>query len=514
MKRLTKTGKILVGILIAGALFGLGYLIFPKNGNVFSKFGGSSPDLTIGLNTWIGFSPIVWYNGGNKVNKESRVTKNFGLKLQINQMDVRQTCIETLLADKIDAIYTTTDISGAEMGAEGELVKAGVVQFFKVDDSRGADVIVGTSAFKSVADLKSTTRIACAFPTASSTLLINWLDAGGKTIKDVDVIPVESAGKATELFESGGCDIAVVWSPDDGDCLAKVKGSHVLTSTKFATSIIMDGMVAKKSVVDKKMKDFIKLAKAWMSANADMQESSNRDSAALYFSKYFGFDIALCKDGVEKVRFATYGDNKAFFGLDPNYTGVTGYDLYDRMSRIYSKTESKSGGFYAKNPIPWIKASYSGVIENITDMNGGNNVAEGEVKFIPSTKEEMSKPSIATKQVTINFATNQFNLDNDAKTVIDREISPIAKGWRGARIRIEGNTDNTGNYKNNKTLSYKRAQSVADYLVKTYGFDINKFQIIGNGPDKPASGGSVKAGNATEDMKTANRRTDFGLIAE
>ena len=41
------------------------------------------------------------------------------------------------------------------------------------------------------------------------------------------------------------------------------------------------------------------------------------------------------------------------------------------------------------------------------------------------------------------------------------------------------------------------------------------FEIIGNGPDKPANGmRDVKTANATDLMRTANRRTDFGLIAE
>ncbi len=525
--RLTTTGKVLVGLVIAGLLFGSAFWLFPKfksntpsagetkSGGISSWFGGKSADLTIGLNTWSGFAPVVWYNSGKDVNKESKMFKNFDLKLQINQMDDRKVCIESLLADQVDAIYTTTDISGSEMGEAGELAKAGVVQFFKVDDSRGADVIVGTRSFNSVADLTKNTKIACAFPTASSTLLINWLDAGGKTIKDVTIVYVESGAKAAELFKAGQVDLAVVWSPDDGDCIKAVTGSKVVTSTKFATSIIMDGMIAKKSVLQDKAKDFDKLVRGWLTANADMQDEGNRKLAAEAFSKAFGFTLDLVIDGVNKVRFSTYGDNKAFFGLDANYQGVDGDDLYTRMSRIYSQTSSETGGFYAKNPIPWTKASYSGIIESITDMNSGNNVAETEQKFAPTTTADLSKPAMATRMVSINFATGSALLDNDAKTIIDREMGPIAKGWKGAKIRVEGNTDNTGNYKSNVSLSKQRANAVADYLIKTYGFDANKFVIVGNGPDKPANGSTdIVAANATENQKAANRRTDFGLIAE
>lgn len=525
--RLTMTGKILVGLLFAGIVGGAFWMWGPKSkpstdggtkgsGNFITNiFSGKKADLVIGLNTWSGFAPIVWLNDGKDVNKESRVYKEFGLKLQINQMDDRKVCLEALLADQVDAIYTTTDISGAEMGESGELAKAGVVQFFKVDDSRGADVIVGTRSFNSVADLSKNTKIACAFPTASSTLLINWLDAGGKTVNDVTIVPVESGAKAAELFKGGQVDLAVVWSPDDGDCIKAVTGSHVVTSTKYATSIIMDGMIAKRSVLDDKAKDFNKLVRAWLTANADMQNESNRKAAADAFSKSFGFTLDLVLDGVSKVRFSTYGDNKDFFGLNGNYTGVDGDDLYTRMSRIYCGIDNPAGGKYANNPIPWAKASYSGIIESITDMNSGNNVSESEMKFAPVTQADVSKPAMATRMVSINFATNSALLDNDAKTIIDREVGPIAKSWKGARIRIEGNTDNTGVYKNNVTLSEARAKSVADYLKKTYGFDPNKFVIVGNGPDKPANGSTdIKAANVTDAQKAANRRTDFGLIAE
>lgn len=60
----------------------------------------------------------------------------------------------------------------------------------------------------------------------------------------------------------------------------------------------------------------------------------------------------------------------------------------------------------------------------------------------------------------------------------------------------------------NKTLSKKRAQAVADYLVNTHNFDRNGIVVIGNGSDKPVDD------NNTEDGRSKNRRTDFELIPE
>jgi len=76
------------------------------------------------------------------------------------------------------------------------------------------------------------------------------------------------------------------------------------------------------------------------------------------------------------------------------------------------------------------------------------------------------------------------------------------------RVRIEGNTDIIGSAAMNRELSYKRARSVGDYLVKTYNFDPNRFIIVGNGPDKPV------ADNNTEEGRAANRRTEFQLLGK
>lgn len=98
-------------------------------------------------------------------------------------------------------------------------------------------------------------------------------------------------------------------------------------------------------------------------------------------------------------------------------------------------------------------------------------------------------------------------LDNDARALIDREFVPIAKQFNNARVRIEGNTDNTGNRAYNESLSSRRAQAVANYLINDYGFDPNRFIIVGNGP-KNAIRDGVQGSNINY------RTTDFMLVTE
>ena len=71
-----------------------------------------------------------------------------------------------------------------------------------------------------------------------------------------------------------------------------------------------------------------------------------------------------------------------------------------------------------------------------------------------------------------------------------------------ANIEISGHTDTDGDEAANQGLSEKRAQAVADYLVKA-GLPANRFSAIGYGSTQPI------AGNDTDQGKAQNRRIDF-----
>jgi outer membrane protein OmpA-like peptidoglycan-associated protein len=69
-------------------------------------------------------------------------------------------------------------------------------------------------------------------------------------------------------------------------------------------------------------------------------------------------------------------------------------------------------------------------------------------------------------------------------------------------VTISGHTDNTGNEKHNLTLSKKRADVVAEYLVNN-GVDINRVETSGSGSSKPI------AENTTDKGRKKNRRVEL-----
>ena len=204
---------------------------------------------------------------------------------------------------------------------------------------------------------------------------------------------------------------------------------------------------------------------------------------------------------IGNVRLATHGDNKNFFRLNSDYKGVAGDDLYRNMTDKYSDLK------YIEGRVPaWRQVAYPSLVSSTT-LTSPADFPEKSKSYTKATEADKTKTALATKAVRISFRTAEYRLDDNAKYIIDKEFVDIAKVFN-SRIRIEGNTDNVGSAAANKSLSLKRANAVADYLITEHGMPKNIFIIVGNGSNKPV------ASNETGKGRAKNRRTDFELIAE
>jgi NitT/TauT family transport system substrate-binding protein len=509
--RLTTGFKFFIILIIVGGATTAFYLTKPElfkgkksDGSSSKSLGGlfsssKGADLTLGVNTWSGFAPIVWMNGGLEPNENSRLYKEYGIKLRIKIADVFDDSRNSFKTDNFNLVYCTTDVLPIEMGAGSGMVDAGAEQFLQVDWSRGGDAIVVSKGIKTVADLKGKT-ISVAEGTASHSLLIKVLESNGLSMTDVKMKKVADGIESAKLYKAGTVDAAVVWSPDDLDCVSAIAGSKVLVNTKTATHIIADGILVKKAFLNNNKDLVVKFATAWLAANGEINKNeSAKKEAAQAFATAFNVPVDFAINGLGNVRLTTLGDNKNFFGLNPSYQGITGEQLYSKMSVVYGDLG------LAKNSIAWRSVSNTAVIESVN--LAADQDAEGSISFTAVTEEVKTKEAISNKQVTINFPSGSSALTDDAKSTIDKEFVNIAKSFSSARIRIEGNTDATGSNAINKPLSQKRAQAVANYLIKEYKFDTNRFIVIGNGSAKAV------ADKVSGDSESY-RRTDFELVQE
>lgn len=523
-KTIVKPWVKVFGVIVAVAAIVFGLYSLGQNGNVTEKSGGisfgnpfnskSDDDvIVIGTNTYAGFLPFMYLNGGLEPKEDSYIYQNYGLKLKIVIQDDFQAGRAAFKNGNIDIIYCTADAFPVEMSEGSDMNDA---RFFNISNwSRGADAIVVNKNVSTVADLMGKI-VACSEGTASHTLLLNTLETNGLSWEDVstdsnikkDKVNLKIVGSgldAAAYFKAGQCDAAVVFSPDDQDIVNSISGSKVLVSTKQASSIICDGLIAKASYLEENFETVRTLISALFEANVLMNTDPKAVAvAAKAFAKAYGTDEEFAIEGSKNIYYTTLGDAGNFFGLNTSYTGIKGDELYSKMSRTYE------GLNLCKRPLSWRKASELSIIESLIDdptLVKGNQNAEKAKEFTAPTEELDKLVTISTKKLTIEFPVNSDILDNNAKALIDREFVGIAKEFSGTRIRIEGNTDNTGSVSYNIELSRRRAQSVANYLIKEYGFDKNRFIVVGNGPSNAIRDNVVGSNQSY-------RTTDFQLVTD
>lgn len=511
---LTKAGKIVIGVLIAAGVYG-GITLAKKKGLIpekkevavtnsvdintldeFKKNYNMTRPLRVGINTWGGYAGGLYANKGLTASAESNFYTKYGILVDIILNDDFQTSRESWKSGDVDIMWTTADGFPNESGNLPDNPEV----IFQFDWSRGGDVIIGTRGIKSINDLKGK-KIAVALGTPSHSLLLKSLEAANMKITDIVVVTSNSAPEAAQVFKAGKVDAAVVWSPDDQDCLAAVTGSSIILSTKNASNIIADVFFAKKGFIDQHEELIKKFTEGWLAANAAVNsDPAVKDSAIAILSTSLNQPADFCKIALDNVRLTTYGDNVNFFNLTGNYKGVKGEDLYNTMTDMY-----KSVGYLSGNVPSWKSVVYTKNLRNIV-LTGPSHEAESVGNFTVATKADSTSTAITNKTVSITFASGAFTLSDDAQTVIDNQMVPVANQFASSRIRVQGNTDNVGDPYANKKLSFKRANAVVGYLISQHKFAKNRFVVIGNGSDKPL------ADNATEEGKATNRRTDFEVV--
>ncbi len=466
--------------------------------------GGDNNTLRVQLVTWPGYAPGLYFNEGSNANTKSRFYKDYGFKVEFTREDDLLNALDAWAAGEYDVLVQTADAFSLYTAPE-ELASLKPRAFMQVDWSRGGDAIIAKRGINTLNDLKGK-RVALAVPAPAQTMLITALESAGLSIDDVNIVKTTDNIAAAELFKSEDIDAAVVWSPFDIEATSQVPGSKILMTTVEQSHIIGDIMFAKDDVINEKREMFNGFYEGWMRAVAELKDEGNRGKAARYLAEFLQFGAEDTEAMMQTVYYASHGDNMNFFGLNPKFRGMSGGDLYDKMNRKFFEMKDNPN----MGPV-WRNVIHTGPILNAdSKLRGPAYAAEGAKEFTPASTTEISAPALSIKPISISFATGQYTLTENAKTLIDVQLADIAKSFGNVRVRVEGNTDNVGSRDMNMRLSKQRAQSVADYLQSTYDMDANRFIIIGNGPDKPVPGCES---NATNDCKAKNRRTEFQLLS-
>lgn len=103
----------------------------------------------------------------------------------------------------------------------------------------------------------------------------------------------------------------------------------------------------------------------------------------------------------------------------------------------------------------------------------------------------------------ITFATDSAQISSNFYSSLNN-LATSFKQYDQNSVEIVGHTDSTGSHQYNVSLSQRRAQSVADYLV-AQGVNASRVSTRGVGPDQPV------ASNANESGRSQNRRVEVNL---
>jgi outer membrane protein OmpA-like peptidoglycan-associated protein len=124
-------------------------------------------------------------------------------------------------------------------------------------------------------------------------------------------------------------------------------------------------------------------------------------------------------------------------------------------------------------------------------------------KIVPIDTEDSNE---VFEKTTVYFDVNSYEIPDSCKKKLDDLANMLVKN-PDFNLTITGFTDNTGNYKDNQTLSEKRAISVTYYLAGK-GVGRNRLKYIGLSSEEPVGD------NNTIEGKALNRRVEIDLNDE
>ncbi len=485
---LTPFAKILIGIVIIAVVGYVAYKYLP----------GGSSELRVHLVTYSGMAPGPYFNNGMSPNPDSRYVKDYGLKVKFTVMDVIPDAIQAWKTGQLDILVLTVD--SYPIGLQ-ELLSFNPRIFYLTDKSQGADVIIASSEVQSVADLAGR-KVGFVPGTPSQWFLLNILKAANMNMQNIQGIEFMEVPQVFKAFETGQLDAAVGWSPDDIGVRNRVPGAHILKSTKESSEMLFGIMFASQELLDKRRNDVKAFIEGWMKGAAELNtgEAARAKAAKVMTAGYSGTTEEYWLETFGNVRFATYGDNVAFFGLNPSFKGVTAEMVYDEACKAYQEI-----GLASPSLPRWRGVSDVSIISAIS-LSGPQHLAQAPATFTPPTGEMLTKPAVATKVVRVNYDFNSALLRPTEKLKLKNEYGKIVAMNANSRFRIVGHTDNIGGREYNLELSKRRAKSIVDFFIETYGLSANQFVYDGKGPDQPV------ASNESEDGRALNRRAECSLL--
>lgn len=491
-----------------------------------SALGSARNPLKVSLVSFHGYAPALVANGNSLTTKAGSIYAKNNVNVEFLIQDDIPTLSTLFTSGVAQCAWRTSDFWAQEQpNLRNAKLDARAVMI--VDNTQGADAVITRNPnVRSIEDLAEK-KVALLEFTPSHGMLIDALENSSLTARkrsSVDNVFIQAASGTAGVrsaFEAGHVDAAVLWDPDLALALKAVPGSRVIYSTKSASNLIFDVMVCDSRVLNNPANQnaIQAFVTGWMQgvdaakANPDaaVEALVQTEEAFTLLAKQEG--KGFIKSLFPSLIWTGLNDNARILGL----AGDTNH--YERVYRSFDRIYRELGALSNPNS-PVINPAESFDYRYINKLLAANNKAKEEAAKPQFTftqsglNQAAAKTAEVTKPVNVSFTTGSAELSKRAQKTLDDQLAPFIENNGSAYFEVSGNTDSTGNFDANVRLSYARAQSVVDYLVKEWEFPVSRFKIVGNGPNLPLCNESNPAseGLSLEDCRALNRTTRVGVF--
>lgn len=203
------------------------------------------PPLTVGINTWVGFDPLVLARDRGMTDRQT---------IKVVELISSAEALRHLRNGLLDAAALTLDetLRLADGGFDVRIVAV-------LDTSSGADVVLAAPEVRSLAELKGR-AIAVEEATVGTLVLDRLLQKAGLTSADVSVVKMESTQHLMAL-RSGRVSAAVSYAPIEG-AIRRAGYRRIFDSSQMPGEIL-DVLVVRGEVLRRRPAAVDALLNAW-----------------------------------------------------------------------------------------------------------------------------------------------------------------------------------------------------------------------------------------------------------
>jgi NitT/TauT family transport system substrate-binding protein len=291
---------------------------------------GEKQKVTIGMITFPGYAPLY-------LAKEKGY---FGdLDVNLVRIEAIGDLRAALSSGKIDMYASTYDIFQANQGSD-----VPGIGFMLIDESHGADGIVGAEGLNSIIDLKG--KKLAGEPGLPPYFLLQYLlNKENLSMNDIDFkdIATQDAGAA---FTSGSVDAAAIYEPFLSNSVTARPGSKIIVSSAQAPNLLADLLFASDKLYKEHPEALKKVADGWFKA-LDYTKAQP-DSAYTIMAKAFEVTKQEMIDFKSVMTWYNKEDNLAMFNKS-NPTNV--YQIFQEVGDVLEKNGSAKLRFKPEDKI-------------------------------------------------------------------------------------------------------------------------------------------------------------------